>query len=420
MERTDREILGYSRWLVLAVAFLAMALISPYEYAWSSINPFFSERFGWELSRIETIFTLFVIFQSGASIPTGVLRDKYGPRLLTMIAGAVAAMGLYALTADSINVILVAFGIIGSFTVGVIYSNAVNTANKWFPDKRGMTAGLIAGAFSWGSIPFIFWIRSSATVTNYTQIIWKIALIAGIVIIAAGYFLKDPPKGWSPPGWAQRKRRVKRPSTHQFTLKETLHTWQLWALFLSFLLISGAGLMTISKIVRYADDIGFAAVVATAAAGGLAVTNGLGRPVMGWVSDHVGRENIMILCFTLSGALTFGISFSGAINSSTGFIVCTLGALFFWGPLFALFPAICGHYYGEDYAASNYGVLYLAKLGGGIYGGYLSALVIVHYGFGASFIVGGIMQIIAGLIIILPKHMPPIWKQDQEASLPQV
>jgi len=168
--------------------------------------------------------------------------------------------------------------------------------------------------------------------------------------------------------------------------------------------------MTISKIVRYADDIGFAAVVATAAAGGLAITNGLGRPVMGWVSDHFGRENIMILCFALSGVLTFGISLSGAINSSTGFIVCTLGALFFWGPLFALFPAICGHYYGEDYAASNYGALYLAKLGGGIYGGYLSALVIMHYGFGASFIVGGIMQIIAGLIIILPKHMPPVWK----------
>lgn len=409
-ERTDKEILGYSRWLVLAVAFLAMALISPYEYAWSSINPFFSERFGWSLNRVEVIFTLFVIFQSGASIPTGVLRDKYGPRLLTMIAGAVAAMGLYALTANSLNVILVAFGIFGSFAVGVIYSNAVNTANKWFPDKRGTTAGLIAGAFSWGSIPFIFWIRSSATVANYTQIIWKIALIAGIIIVASGYFLKDPPKGWAPPGWMQAKKRVKRPSTHQFSLKETVRTWQLWMLFLSFLLASGGGLMTISKIVRYADDIGFAAVVATAAAGGLAITNGLGRPVMGWVSDHAGRENTIIVSFALSGALTLGISFFGAASSPTGFIICTLGALFFWGPLFALFPAICGDYYGEDYAASNYGVLYLAKLGGGVYGGYLSALIIMRYGFRASFIIGGIMQIVAGLIITLPKYMPPVWK----------
>jgi OFA family oxalate/formate antiporter-like MFS transporter len=168
--------------------------------------------------------------------------------------------------------------------------------------------------------------------------------------------------------------------------------------------------MAVSKIVRYAKDLGFAAIVATAAAGGLAFTNGLGRPVMGAVSDRIGRENTMILSFSLCGLLTLGICAFGAINSSIGFIVCTLGSLFFWGPLFALFPTICGHYYGEDYAASNYGVLYMAKLVGGVYGGYVSALVIMRYSFGTSFIIGGIMGIAAGLIIFLPKYRPPVWK----------
>jgi len=414
-QKTDREILGYSRWLVLIVAFLAMALISPYQYTWSSISPFLSDRFGWTLSRVEAIYTLYMIFQAGASVPAGVLRDRYGPRLLTMIAGVVAAVGLYALTASSPNIISVAFGVFGGFAVGVIYSNAVNTANKWFPDKRGVTAGLIAGAFSWGSIPFIFWIRGSATAITYPQIIGEIALIAGPIIVVAGYFLKDPPKGWAPLGWIPTKKRVKRPCEHQFTLKETVRTWQLWVLFVSFCLVSGAGLMTVSKIVRYAEGIGFTAVVATAAAGGLCFTNGLGRPVMGWVSDRLGRENTMILSFVLAGILTIGIHAFGVINSPTGFLVCTLGALFFWGPLYALFPAVCGHYYGEDYAASNYGVLYTAKLVGGLYGGYLSALIIMRYGFGTSFIIGAIMQIVAGLIIIIPKYRPPVWKSSAQS-----
>lgn len=416
-QKTDREILGYSRWLVLIVAFLAMALISPYQYAWSSISPFLSDRFGWTLSRVEAIYTLYMIFQAGASVPAGVLRDRYGPRLLTMIAGVVAAVGLYALTASSPNIISVAFGVFGGFAVGVIYSNAVNTANKWFPDKRGVTAGLIAGAFSWGSIPFIFWIRGSATAITYPQIIGEIALIAGPIIVVAGYFLKDPPKGWAPLGWIPTKKRVKRPCEHQFTLKETVRTWQLWALFVSFCLVSGAGLMTVSKIVRYAEGIGFTAVVATAAAGGLCFTNGLGRPVMGWVSDRLGRENTMILSFVLAGILTIGIHAFGVINSPIGFLVCTLGALFFWGPLYALFPAVCGHYYGEDYAASNYGVLYTAKLVGGLYGGYLSALIIMRYGFGTSFIIGAIMQIVAGLIIIIPKYRPPVWKLSAQLRI---
>ncbi|HUS03922.1 MAG TPA: OFA family MFS transporter [Dehalococcoidia bacterium] len=416
-QKTDREILGYSRWLVLIVAFLAMALISPYQYAWSSISPFLSDRFGWTLSRVEAIYTLYMIFQAGASVPAGVLRDRYGPRLLTMIAGVVAAVGLYALTASSPNIISVAFGVFGGFAVGVIYSNAVNTANKWFPDKRGVTAGLIAGAFSWGSIPFIFWIRGSATAITYPQIIGEIALIAGPIIVVAGYFLKDPPKGWAPLGWIPTKKRVKRPCEHQFTLKETVRTWQLWVLFVSFCLVSGAGLMTVSKIVRYAEGIGFTAVVATAAAGGLCFTNGLGRPVMGWVSDRLGRENTMILSFVLAGILTIGIHAFGVINSPIGFLVCTLGALFFWGPLYALFPAVCGHYYGEDYAASNYGVLYTAKLVGGLYGGYLSALIIMRYGFGTSFIIGAIMQIVAGLIIIIPKYRPPVWKSSAQLRI---
>ena len=414
-QKSDREILGYSRWLVLIVAFLAMALVSPYQYAWSSISPLLSDRFGWALSRVGAIYTLYMIFQAGASVPAGVLRDRYGPRLLTMIAGVVAAMGLYALTATSPSIISIAFGVFGGFAVGVIYSNAVNTANKWFPDKRGVTAGLIAGAFSWGSIPFIFWIRGSATAITYPQIIGEIALIAGVIIVVAGYFLKDPPKGWAPLGWLPTKKRVKRPSEHQFTLKETVHTWQLWVLFVSFCLVSGAGLMTVSKIVRYAEGIGFTAVVATAAAGGLCFTNGLGRPVMGWVSDRLGRENTMILSFVLAGILTIGIHAFGVINSPTGFLVCTLGALFFWGPLYALFPAVCGHYYGEDYAASNYGVLYTAKLVGGVYGGYLSALIIMRYGFGTSFIIGAIMQIVAGLIIIIPKYRPPVWKSSAQS-----
>jgi OFA family oxalate/formate antiporter-like MFS transporter len=414
-QKTDKEILGYSRWLVLVAAFLAMCLISPYEYAWSSISPFFSERFGWPLDRIELTFTLFVIFQSGASLPTGILRDKFGPRLLTIIAGTIAALGLFALTATSLNLILVAFGVIGSFAVGIIYSNAVNCGNKWFPDKRGFSTGLIAGAFSWGSIPFIFWIRGSATLETYPQILWKIALMAGVITVISGYFLKDPPKGWSPPGWRASKKMIKRPSEHQFTLKEAVSTWQMWVLFVSFLLISGAGLMSISKIVRYAEELGFAAVVATSAAGGLALTNGLGRPVMGGISDRLGHENTAILCFVLSGILTLGIWAFGVIGSPIGFILCTLGALFFWGPLFALFPALCGHYYGEDYAASNYGVLYLAKLVGGIYGGYASALVIMRYSFGTSFVAGGIMGILAGLITFLPRYMPPVWKSTSHS-----
>jgi len=411
-QKTDKRVPSYNRWVILVMGFLAMCLVSPYEYVWSSVSPFFTQRFGWPLDKVGLIFSFFVMFSAGAALPTGVLRDKYGPRFLTMLAGVVAAVGLYSLSTSSYNNVLILFGVLGSFASGVVYSNTVSISNKWFPDKRGLTAGLITAAFSWGSIPFILWIRGSATATTYTQIIREMALIAGVVIVVCGYFLQDPPKGWSLPGLTtveKVKKSIRRPSERQFTLVETVRTWQFWVLFLSFLLMAAVGLMTVSNIVRYATEFGFTPAVATFVAGGLAFTSGLGRPIVGAISDTLGRrEDAIILSDVLFGLLTFGIYIFGVVHSPIGFVICALGSIFVWGSTYAVLPAICGDYYGEVHAASNYGLLYLAKLGGGLYGGYLSALIIMRYGFKASFIIGGIMAIAAGLIMILPRHKPPV------------
>ncbi len=404
-QRTDREILGFSRWVVLLAAFLAMALISPYEYAWSSISPVIADANGWSMDRMGFVFTLFILFQSGASFPTGLLRDRYGPRLLTLIGGLLAGLGVYSLTVDSLPFLALMYGVIGGFGAGIIYSNTVNTGNKWFPDKRGLSTGLIAGAFSWGSIPFIIWIRGAATVENYHTILSIIAVTAGSVIMVCGWLMRDPPAGWKPEGWSPDKTKgVTRLTQRQYHLKEAIRTWQFWVLYGSFFLISGAGLMTIAKIVQYSEHMGFLTIVGTAAASGLALTNGAGRIVMGRVSDFFGREKTMVLSFVLTGIFLLLIS---QTNSPVIFLLGVMTALFFWGPLFALFPSITGHYYGDKYGAGNYGLLYSAKMAGGFYGGYVAAVLMGSYGFRLSFVVGGIMAIVAGLMILLPMYRPP-------------
>lgn len=405
-EKTDKEILGYSRWIVLIAAFLAMALISPYEYAWSSISPLIAESNSWSIDQMGIVFSLFVVFQSGASFPTGVLRDRYGPRLLTIVGGVLSGMGVYSLSFGHLPLLTLLYGVIGSFGAGMIYSNAVNIGNKWFPDKRGLSTGLIAGAFSWGSIPFILWIRRYATVDNYQVILTSIAILVGVIIIVCGFIMKDPPTGWRPESWSPSDSEgVVRPSTHQYGIKETINTWQFWVLYISFFLISGAGLMTISKIVEYSEHVGFIPLVGTAAASGLAVTNGAGRIVMGRISDKFGREITMLFSFVLTGIFLLII---GQTDNSILFLISVMIALFFWGPLFSLFPAITGHYYGEENAAGNYGLLYSAKMAGGFYGGYVAAVIMKGYGFRFTFIVGGLMAITAGLLVLLPKYKPPM------------
>lgn len=408
---SDTEILGYSRWVVLIAAFLSMAVISPFEYAWSSMSGHIGGLYHWSHIQIGWMFTLFVVFESIGTLPGGILRDKFGPRWVTAIAGLIAGVGIFATSLGPNYAFVLLLWCIGSFFAGFVYNTAVTTANKWFPDKRGVTAGLIAGAFSWGSLPFIFPIRAiskTAPDAVFFHVIYLMAGIIGGVCIVAALFMKDPPSGWRPAGWVPDEAR-RRPTEHQFTLKEALGTWQMWVLIASFILISSAGLAGVSKIVKYSHSFGFTAAAATAAAGGISIANGLGRVALGAISERIGRETAMIVSFMLTGVFLFLTLGAGAIHSEFLFVLCTILAIFFWGPLFSLFPTVVGQYFGDMAAGSNYGLLYaLAKGSGGIYGGVLSAVLITDNGYPFAIGVAALMAICAGLLIIPLKNHHPV------------
>ena len=417
---TDKEILGYSRWVVFVAAFLAMAVISPYEYAWSSMSGHIGGIYHWTHAQIGWMFTLFVIFESVGTLPGGMLRDRFGPRWVTIIAGLVGGLGIFATSLGPNYGFVLVLWCVGSLFAGFIYNTCITTANKWFPDKRGTVAGLIAGAFSWGALPFIFPIRAiskTAPDATFFHVIYLMAAIIGGVAIIAALFMKDPPAGWRPPGQAIAKV-VERKTQHQFTLAEALSTWQMWVMIASFVLISSAGLAGVSKIVHYSNSFHFSAAAATAAAGGLTITNGLGRIIIGSLSERIGRETAMIWSYILTGVFLFLTIIAGQAHSEFLFVLSAILALFFWGPLFSLFPAAIGQYFGEMAAGSNYGLLYaIAKGSGGIYGGVLSALLITQHGYPVAMGVAAVMAVCAGLLIIPLKSHPPVHVSDRPMQM---
>src|SRR3954453_9621449 len=395
--KTDREILGYSRYRVAIAAFFAMLVISPFEYSWSSISGHIGDTYGWSDHQIDLMFTLFVVFQSVGMLPGGMLRDRFGPRWTTAIAGLFSGLGIFSVTLGPSYGLVLTGWCIGSFFTGFIYNNAVTTGNKWFRDRRGVMVGVIAGAFSWGSIPFIFWIRGipdTASKSTFFTVIYVMTAAILIVSLVASRVLKDPPANWAPPGWVPRSKAAKRPTEHEFTLFQAMKTWQLWLLIVSFILISGAGFAGMSRIVKYSDSFGFAAVAGTAAAGGIAIANGFGKLGMGWVSERLGRENTMIGSFVMSGLLLIGSVAAGNAGSESLFIVCAISSVFFWAALFSLFPTVIGTYSGNGAPAANYGLVYaIAKGPGGIYGGILTSILISHHGFSYSMRAAGILAI---------------------------
>lgn len=418
---SDRDILGYSRYVVGAAAFFAMAATSPFEYAWSSMSGHIGANYGWSHEAIGWMFTLFVILQSIGALPGGVLRDRWGPRWTTAVSGLFLGLGILALALGPSYALVLTLWSIGSFFTGFVYNNAVTTANKWFPDRRGLMTGIIAGAFSWGSLPFIFPIRAippNAPPIVFFHVIYAMAGILGAVTVVAALLLKDPPVGWRPAGWVPTARASRRPSEHQYSVGEAMRTWQMWVLIASFVLISSAGLAGISKMVQYSNSFKFAATAATAAAGGIAIANGFGKLILGGLSEWFGVDNMMVVSYTLCGLLLFLSIYAGLTHHERLFVCVAIAAIFFWASLFSLFPIAIGQYYGEAAAGGNYGMLYaIAKGSGGLYGGILSTVLIIQHGFSAAIGVAGVMAIVAGLIIIPLKFAPPVWPEDPAAPM---
>ena len=394
-----RETLGMSRWWQVVAAAVMMALVSPYQYVWSSIEGPLAANLSIPLPAIGLVFTLFVGFQSLSQLPIGWWRDTHGPRLISLIAGFLAGGGYVGLAyATAVWQLYVLYSL-GAIGVGIVYTVAVNTALKWFPDCRGLTTGIGTMAFAAGSALFIPYVRTNATITGYSIVLRNIGLLIGVGVIVGALVLRDPPEDWSTETTdeARSNKQSSVSARRDYTWREMLRTWQSWLLLAMFTLVNTAGLMLTAKIVSLAQEFGLSATIATASAMILALVGGISRIIVGAISDRIDRKLTIAVSAMLCGVGMFALVWAGSLSSELGFVTAVIMATFFWSPQFALFPSIVGDYYGQGHSSTNYALVYLGKVGGGIFGGVLAGVFITLSGWSTTFLLGGVLAVSAGL-----------------------
>lgn len=389
-----RAELGFSRWWLVAAAALSMALVSPYQYVWSSIEGPLAARFAVPLPELGAVFTLFVVFQAGSQFPVGLSRDRRGPRRLTVLAAVFAGGGYVGLSyATAIWQVYLLYSA-GAVGVGIVYTVAVNTALKWFPDRRGLTTGIGTMAFAGGSALVVPFVRANATVGSYPTVLRTLGVAIGLGVFATAFVLRDPPAGWEADDETDGTGHE---SGREYGWREVLRTWQFWLMYAMFVAVSGAGLMLTAKVVSFADALGLTAVTATASATILPVAGGVGRLVLGDLSDRVRRERAMAVSFVLCGLGLFAVVWFAQRGEALGFLGAVLVTTFFWSPQYTLFPSVVGSYYGSAGSSGNYALLYSAKIWGGVFGGTAAGWLVTSTDWSTAFLVGGGLAVLAGL-----------------------
>ena len=329
-------------------------------------------QLGVSLTQLQVTFSIFVVLQTFLSPLQGYLIEKFGPKLL-LAAGAILTglSWVLAASADSLTSVYFTYGLLGGIGTGIIYVGIVGLMVAWFPDKRGMAAGVVAAGYGMGAVLSTFPVTLSMAKLGYRPTLLHFGLIFGAVAFLAALCMKQPPKNWMADYIARNKK------TEGLGSGEMLKTPLFWLMFVMMTMMSTSGLMVISQMASFSKDFGITdATILGMGALPLAltidrVTNGLTRPFFGWVSDRIGRERTMFIAFGLEGiAMTLWL----LTRENTLLFVVFSGIVFFgWGEIFSLFPATLTDTFGEKHATTNYGFLYMAQGIGSIFGGPLAA-----------------------------------------------
>ena len=374
MAATSAPEMGRTRWIQLGLGLVAMMAISSPQYVWTLFVKPFQATTGASLAAVQITFSLLIVLQTFFSPVQGYLLDRFGPKLLISLGMVLTGLGwVTAASTESLLGLYATYGLLCGVGTGIVYVGIIGLMVRWFPDRRGFAAGLVAAGYGMGAMLTTFPIDSTMTASGYRTALVVFGIIFGAVGVLAAIGLRVPRPGEVP---AEAHVATAAGDTAP---KDMLKTPVFWLMFAMMTMMSTGGLMVTSQFAAFARDFGIADVVVLGfAALPLALTfdrvmNGFSRPFFGWVSDHIGRENTMGVAFLLEAA-AIGLLLYYRQNAAA--FVLLSGLVFFgWGEIFSLFPSTLTDTFGTKHATTNYGFLYMAQGVGSILGGPVAALI---------------------------------------------
>ncbi len=358
-------------------------------------------------------FALFMIF-------AGRWQDRAGPRKVATIGGILLGAGY--LLASLVDVIaagdeiigtiwlIITYGIIGGAGIGFAYVCPIAALVKWFPDKKGTITGIAVAGFGAGALAFGY-------VEDFLLVLYNIPTVAIIgtplmilgvtylvLVVLGAQVLTNPPEGWLPEGYNPPAATADGAGL-DIMPGEMIKTSTFWLLWLMFVFAATAGLMTLGNVKSAAlaiDPLANAVIIV----GVMSILNAAGRIVWGATSDKIGRENTMILMFSILAMGMFAFAFVSEPGATNWYVIMGIASLigFCFGGNFALFPSATADLWGSKNVGKNYGVMFTAYGIAGITGAFVAGPIVDATGsYYLAFLITGILAIIAIVFTILLK-----------------
>lgn len=391
------------RWLQLFLGILCMVMVANLQYGWTLfVNPM-DAKYHWGRAAIQVAFSIFVLTETWLVPIEGYLVDRFGPKIVVLIGGILASISwIINSSADSLVVLYISAAI-GGIGAGAVYGTCIGNALKWFPDVRGLAAGLTAAGFGAGSALTILPIQAIIKSSGYETAFLYFGVIQGLIVVIVSFGLTAPRSG----EFKTSEIRVQQ-AKRDYAPMEVVKSPVFWVMYVMFVLMAAGGLMATAQLAPIAKDfkvaeipvsiLGLTLPALTFALSIDRVLNGITRPFFGWVSDNIGRENTMFIAF---GIEAVGIVALAQFGHDPFWFVVLSGTVFFaWGEIFSLFPSTCTDSFGSRFATANAGLLYTAKGTGSLLVPLSSVLVAQTGSWHTTFYIAAAMNGLAAVLAL--------------------
>lgn len=426
------QLVRQNRWWVVVGALLIQLCLGAI-YAWSVFTPsLVATPYNFTAAQTQLIFGVGLACFATAVIAAGHMQAKFPPSRVAALGGIILGAG-YALAkfvGTSFIGHLMTLGVIGGTGIGLGYVVPIAVGVKWFPDKKGLLAGLAVGGFGFGAL---LWVKLAGSWGHLIENmgVANVFLTYGItfaaVVLIGSIWMVNPPAGYKPAGWEPPKVAAGHVANGavNLTSMEMLRTPQFFALWLMFIAGAMAGLMVIGCIALFGidalkstgmDSKQAAAKAGTAMAIFFALANGMGRIIWGVISDKIGRKRSLFLICTLQGLIMLAFYKMGTSVALLYLSSAIIG--FNFGGNFALFPAATADFFGNKTVGHNYGWVFTAYGVGGIVGPYLAGYFKTKAVGGdvsawlTPFVIAGSACLAAAAISLALKPIKPVMHAD--------
>ena len=376
-------------WIIVACAFVTMAVSVNARTAFSLLFPPILAEFGGDRGAVAGVFSFGFLVSAVISPFVGRLMDLKGPRMVVEIGSVLLAIGLVLSTLARApwHLYLTLGVLVGAGGNFLGYGVQSQFIPNWFVRRRGLAIGLAFSGVGVGSIVLLPWLQVLIAHGGWRSACWSLALIVIVVLVPLNLLLKRRPEdiGLKPDGDSASDTRAAGARSNnivdpawtaiEWTLARTLRTGRFWWIALGYFCALYAWYAVQVHQTKYLTEIGVSPMEAAWALGLVSLVGVPGQIIFGHVSDRIGREWAwafgcagFVICYVALIALQAGTTswLLYAMVLAQGFLGYSMTSVL--GPIVA--EIFEGPHFG-----SIFGTVMLAAISGGAVGPWVTGVL---------------------------------------------